>query len=183
MTSAKAIGSRDRGDWGGLVLCGKATNNQGPSIQIEGFNNIAIDATMAFHGGFSNSDNSGNINYLRIEFGGYAFEPNKEINGLTLASVGDGTSIDHVQVSYSGDDAFEWFGGTVNCKHLIAYKTTDDDFDTDFGYRGGVQFGIGYKDSSYYDLSWNSPSGSSTSEGFESDNDASGSGRLPLTVS
>ena len=182
MTSAKAIGSRDRGDWGGLVICGKAINNQGTNIQLEGFNNVALDNQLAFHGGMNDADNSCNINYLRIEFGGIAFEPNKEINGLTLASVGNGSLVDYVQVSFSGDDSYEWFGGTVNCKHLIAYKGTDDDFDTDFGYRGGVQFGIGYKDSAYFDLSWNAPSGASTSEGFESDNDASGSGKLPLTA-
>ena len=181
-TSAKPIGSRDRGDWGGLVLCGSAINNQGPNIQLEGFNNVSFNNQLGFHGGMNDADNSCNINYLRIEFGGIAFEPNKEINGLTFASVGNGSSVDHVQVSYSGDDSYEWFGGTVNCKHLIAYKGTDDDFDTDFGYRGAVQFGVGYKDTAYFDLSWNSASGASTSEGFESDNDASGSGRLPLTA-
>jgi hypothetical protein len=182
LTSAKPIGSRDRGDWGGLVLCGKAINNQGTDIQMEGFNNVALDNTLAKHGGINDDDNSGSINNLRIEFGGVAFEPNKEINGLTFCSVGRNTTINNVQVSFSGDDSYEWFGGTVNCKHLISFKTTDDDFDTDFGYRGAVQFGISFKDSSYYDLSWNSSSGASTSETFESDNDASGSGRLPLTT-
>ena len=181
LTSAKPIGSRDRGDWGGLVLCGKAVNNQGPDIQMEGFNNVALDNTLAKHGGINDDDNSGSINNLRIEFGGMAFEPNKEINGLTFCSVGRNTTVNNVQVSFSGDDSYEWFGGTVNCKHIIAFKGTDDDFDTDFGYRGAVQFGISFKDSSYYDLSWNAPSGASTSETFESDNDASGSGRLPLT--
>ena len=181
LTSAKPIGSRDRGDWGGLVLCGKAVNNQGTDIQMEGFNNVALDNTLAKHGGINDDDNSGSINNLRIEFGGVAFEPNKEINGLTFCSVGRNTTVNNVQVSFSGDDSYEWFGGTVNCKHIIAFRGTDDDFDTDFGYRGAVQFGIAFKDSSYYDLSWNSSSGSSTSETFESDNDASGSGRLPLT--
>ena len=181
LTSAKPIGSRDRGDWGGLVLCGKAVNNQGSDIQMEGFNNVALDNTLAKHGGINDDDNSGSINNLRIEFGGVAFEPNKEINGLTFCSVGRNTTVNNVQVSFSGDDSYEWFGGTVNCKHIIAFRGTDDDFDTDFGYRGAVQFGIAFKDSSYYDLSWNSSSGSSTSETFESDNDASGSGRLPLT--
>ena len=181
LTSAKPIGSRDRGDWGGLVLCGKAVNNQGNDIQMEGFNNVALDNTLAKHGGINDDDNSGSINNLRIEFGGVAFEPNKEINGLTFCSVGRNTTVNNVQVSFSGDDSYEWFGGTVNCKHIIAFRGTDDDFDTDFGYRGAVQFGIAFKDSSYYDLSWNSSSGSSTSETFESDNDASGSGRLPLT--
>ena len=182
LTSAKPIGSRDRGDWGGLVLCGKAVNNQGPDIQMEGFNNVALDNALAKHGGINDDDNSGSINNLRIEFGGMAFEPNKEINGLTFCSVGRNTTINNVQVSFSGDDSYEWFGGTVNCKHIIAFKGTDDDFDTDFGYRGAVQFGIAFRDSSYFDMSWNAPSGASTSETFESDNDASGSGRLPLTT-
>ena len=181
MTSAKPIGSRDRGDWGGLVLCGKAVNNQGPDIQMEGFNNVSFDNMLAKHGGINDDDNSGSINNLRIEFGGLAFEPNKEINGLTFCSVGRNTTINNVQVSFSGDDSYEWFGGTVNCKHIIAFKGTDDDFDTDFGYRGAVQFGISFRDSSYYDMSWNAASGASTSETFESDNDASGSGKLPLT--
>jgi hypothetical protein len=181
MTSAKPIGSRDRGDWGGLVLCGKAVNNQGPDIQMEGFNNVSFDNMLAKHGGINDDDNSGSINNLRIEFGGLAFEPNKEINGLTFCSIGRNTAVNNVQVSFSGDDSYEWFGGTVNCKHIIAFKGTDDDFDTDFGYRGAVQFGISFRDSSYYDMSWNAASGASTSETFESDNDASGSGKLPLT--
>ena len=181
MTSAKPIGSRDRGDWGGLVLCGNAVNNQGSNIQMEGFNNVSFDNMLAKHGGINDDDNSGSINNLRIEFGGLAFEPNKEINGLTFCSVGRNTTINNIQVSFSGDDSYEWFGGTVNCKHIIAFKGTDDDFDTDFGYRGAVQFGISFRDSSYFDMSWNAASGASTSETFESDNDASGSGKLPLT--
>jgi len=182
LTSNKAVGSRERGDWGGLVLAGKAVNNQGADVQLEGFSNVAFDNTLGKHGGTDDGDNSGTITYTRVEFAGYAFEPNKEINGVTFGSVGNKTVVNGMQVSYSGDDAYEWFGGTVNAKHLIAFKTTDDDFDTDFGYRGAVQFGIAYRDSSYFDLSWNAPSGSSTSETFESDNDASGSGLKPYTA-
>lgn len=180
-TSNKAAGSRDRGDWGGIVLCGAAANNQGADVQVEGFNNVTFDNAMAKFGGTAENDNSGIITYCRIEFGGLAFEANKEINGLTFGSIGNLTKIDGVQVSYSGDDSYEWFGGDVTCKHLIAYKGTDDDFDTDFGFRGAVQFGIGVRDTAYYDLSYNAPSGSSTSEGFESDNDAGGSGKTPYT--
>lgn len=181
MTSNKDAGVRDRGDWGGLVLCGKAVNNQSVDAQLEGFNNVAVDNTLGKFGGTDDADNSGIIKYVRIEFAGLAFEPNKEVNSLTMGSIGSGTTIEGVQCSFGNDDAFEWFGGTVNCKKLIAYKTTDDDFDTDFGYRGAVQFGIAVKDTSYFDLSWNAPSGASTSETFESDNDAAGSGKLPLT--
>ncbi len=181
MTSNKAAGSRDRGDWGGLVLCGKAVNNQGLDVQLEGFNNVAVDNTLGKFGGTDDADNSGVVKYVRIEFAGLAFEPNKEVNSLTMGSVGSKTEIEGVQCSFGNDDAFEWFGGTVNCKKLISYKTTDDDFDTDFGYRGAVQFGIAVKDTAYFDLSWNATSGASTSETFESDNDAAGSGKLPLT--
>lgn len=181
MTSNKMAGSRDRGDWGGLVLCGKAVNNQSVDAQLEGFNNVAVDNTLAKFGGTDDMDNSGVVKYVRIEFAGLAFEPNKEVNSLTMGSVGSKTEIEGVQCSFGNDDAFEWFGGTVNCKKLIAYKTTDDDFDTDFGFRGAVQFGIAVRDTAYFDLSWNATSGASTSETFESDNDAAGSGKLPLT--
>jgi len=181
MTSSKAAGSRDRGDWGGLVICGKAVNNQGTDVQLEGFNNVSVNNALGKFGGSDDKDNSGSIKYVRIEFAGLAFEPNKEVNSLTMGSVGSGTTIEGVQTSFGNDDAFEWFGGTVSCKKLISYKTTDDDFDTDFGYRGAVQFGIAVRDTAYFDLSWNATSGASTSETFESDNDAAGSGKLPLT--
>jgi len=180
-TSAKPVGARDRGDWGGIVLSGYAVNNQGTNVQMEGFNNITFNNTLAFFGGGDDADNSGSLEWMRVEFAGYAFEPNKEINAVTFNSVGNATKVEGIQVSFSGDDSYEWFGGTVRCKRLIAYKGTDDDFDTDFGFRGAVQFGIAQKDTAYFDLTWNAPSGSSTSETFESDNDAAGSGKLPLT--
>jgi hypothetical protein len=179
-TSWKTTG-RDAGDWGGIVLCGKARNNQGMDVQLEGFSNVSFDNQLGIFGGTDDNDNSGSLRYLRIEFAGLAFEPNREVNTLTMGSVGRGTVIDYVQASFGNDDAFEWFGGTVNCKHLISNITVDDDFDADFGYSGGVQFGIARKDTSYFDLSWNAPSGSSTSEGFECDNDAGGSAKQPYT--
>ncbi len=182
MTSNKAAGSRDRGDWGGLVICGKAVNNQGTDVQLEGFNNVSVNNGLGKFGGNDDKDNSGSVKYVRIEFAGLAFEPNKEVNSLTMGSLGSGTVIEGVQCSFGNDDAFEWFGGKVNCKKIISYKTTDDDFDTDFGYTGVVQFGIAVRDTNYYDLSWNAASGASTSETFESDNDAAGSGKLPLTA-
>ena len=159
-TSSKDAGSRKPGDWGGVILCGKAPNNNGVlGQQIEG-------GPRTKHGGTDAADNSGVLSYVRIEFAGYPFEKDKEINGLTLGSVGTGTKIDHVQVSYSNDDSFEWFGGTVNCDHLIAYKGWDDDFDTDNGFSGNVQFGLALRDSKIADTS--------QSNGFESDNNAGG---------
>jgi PKD repeat protein len=127
-----------------------------------------------FGGNFDNDD-SGTLKYVRVEFAGIPLEPNKEINGITFGSVGSETEIDYVQVSFSGDDAFEWFGGTVNCKHLIAYRTLDDDFDTDFGFRGKVQFGLIIRDKDLSDAAGDS-------NAFESDNDAAGSVAQPKTM-
>ncbi|MBK8734973.1 MAG: hypothetical protein IPL98_03435 [Saprospiraceae bacterium] len=186
-TSAKDVNKRERGDWGGILIAGKALHNlldgtTNNNVQMEGFNNVSFDPNLARFGGVNSDDNSGEIKYLRIEFGGFAFEANKEINGITLGAVGSGTQLGYIQVSYSGDDSFEWFGGSVNSHHLIAFKGTDDDFDTDNGYSGLSQFGIGIKDTSYFDLTYNAPSGSSTSEGFESDNEATGTASVrPLT--
>ncbi|HUR30890.1 MAG TPA: T9SS type A sorting domain-containing protein, partial [Saprospiraceae bacterium] len=169
------------GDWGGLLIAGRSFHNLltgDDNVQMEGFNNISFDPTLAHFGGTDEHDNSGIVSYLRIEFGGVAFETNKEINALTMGSIGDETLIDHVQVSHSGDDSFEWFGGTVNTKYLIAWKGADDDFDTDNGYSGLSQFGIGVRDSAYYDPTYSLSSGGSTSEGFESDNESTGTANV-----
>ncbi|MDR2498355.1 MAG: Ig-like domain-containing protein [Tannerellaceae bacterium] len=165
-TSAAPKGQRQATDWGGIIICGKAHNNQGDQATIEG----GVDA---IHGGNDDNDNSGVLKYVRIEFGGYPYGLDNEINGLTLGSVGRATTIDHVQVSYSGDDSFEWFGGTVNAKHLVAFHGWDDDFDTDFGYSGKLQFLLAVRDPKLADQS--------NSNGFESDNNASGSTQEPYT--
>ncbi|MBK7213615.1 MAG: hypothetical protein IPH88_10070 [Bacteroidales bacterium] len=166
-TSGEPAGSRDRGDWGGLILCGNAVVNlAGGTGTIEG----GVGSTF---GGANDADNSGSLKYIRIEFPGYAFAPNNEINGLTMGGVGSGTTLDYVQVSYSNDDSYEWFGGKVNCKHLIALRGLDDDFDTDNGYRGNVQFAVSLRDPNIADASG--------SNSFESDNDAAGDGALPQT--
>lgn len=164
-TSEQAAGSRRPGDWGGIILCGKARTNA-TEQQIEG-------GPRTKHGGNDDNDNSGVLSYVRIEFAGYPFATDQEINGLTLGSVGKQTKIDHVQVSYSNDDSFEWFGGTVDCKYLIAYKGWDDDFDTDNGFSGHVQYGLSIRDPKIADKSM--------SNGFESDNNAKGTNADPHT--
>ena len=170
-----------RGDWSGLVLLGNAPTNssfngtQGIGEIEGGINNsdgLGLYGTPATQAQ-NPADNSGILRYVRIEYAGYAFLPDKEINGLTFGGVGSNTIVDNVQVSYANDDSFEWFGGTVNCKHLISFRTLDDDFDTDNGFSGKVQFGISLRDSSVADIS--------NSEAFESDNDAAGSSLLPQT--
>jgi PKD repeat protein len=171
-TSNNDVGLRGEGDWGGLVILGLAKNNQpGGVANIEGI----LQITDTQFGGSYDNDDSGSLKYVRVEFAGIALEANKEINGITFGSVGSATDVDYIQVSHSGDDAFEWFGGTVDCKHLIAYRTLDDDFDTDFGYRGKVQFGLIIRDNNLYD-------GIGDSNAFESDNDNAGSAAQPKTM-
>jgi hypothetical protein len=169
------------GDWGGVVLLGTARVNttltwKGTAVtgltSVEGgINDTEIGLGLAGSGDAAfptgnDADNSGVMQFVRIEYAGYAYQPDNELNSLTMAGVGNGTTISHIQVTYAKDDAFEWFGGTVNCKYLIAYKTQDDDFDTDNGYNGNVQFGIILRDSVIADIS--------TSEAFESDNNSGG---------
>lgn len=128
------------GDWGGVVILGAApVSVSGGTTTIEG---LPTPNNTGFYGGAVANDNSGTLKFVRIEYAGDIIGTDNELNGLTLGGVGSGTTIDHVQVSYGLDDAFEFFGGTVNAKHLISYYNTDDDFDTDLGFSGKVQFGI-----------------------------------------
>jgi hypothetical protein len=166
-TSAEGIGSRSPGDWGGVVICGRAPNNLTGIAELEG-------GYKGFHGGTAADDNSGSLRYVRIEYAGIPLNPNQEINSLTMGSVGSGTKIEYIMASFGLDDSFEWFGGTVNCKYLVAFKGTDDDFDMDNGYSGTVQFGLGYRDGNLADVSG--------SNGFEIDNDAAGSNLAPFTA-
>jgi hypothetical protein len=175
-TSNQPVGSRAAGDWGGLIILGKGANNQTNGIaNIEG---LAPTTDTEFGGGTTpdNNDNSGKLTFVRVEFPGYAYQTDKEINGITFGSVGSGTEVNFVQVSFSNDDAFEWFGGSVNAKHLVSYRNLDDDFDTDYGFSGNIQFGLIVRDPNIAD----NPA-ISTSEGFESDNDATGSTNNPQT--
>ncbi len=165
MTSEQAKGSRKPGDWGGLIICGRAQNNKGAQI-IEG-------GPRTTHGGNDDTDSSGELTYVRVEFAGYPFKADQEINGITFGSVGSGTKVHHLQVSYSNDDSFEWFGGSVNCKYLVAYHGWDDDFDTDNGFSGKLQFLLGVRHPKIADTS--------LSNGFESDNNADGTTSVPYT--
>ncbi|MFZ1946941.1 MAG: T9SS type A sorting domain-containing protein [bacterium] len=156
-TSMKQPGQRARGDWGGVIILGDAPVNQVEPL-IEGG---IIEGT---YGGTDVHDNAGIFRYVRIEYCGYRYQLNNEVNGLTMGGVGDSTEIHHVQVSYSFDDSYEWFGGTVNCKYLVAFGGTDDEFDTDFGYKGKLQFLFGLRDMTQWD-----PTGESN--GLETDNE------------
>ncbi len=166
-TSGKAANERQPGDWGGIILLGKAPTNRptSPAPIIEGGVNRP-------YGGTEPTDNSGSLKYVRIEFSGIAAEPGSEINGLTLGGVGSGTTLENIQVSYGADDAYEFFGGTVNAKNLISFATYDDDFDFDFGYTGKIQFGVSLRDK---------PADTDAANGIEADNDGTGTSATPYT--
>ncbi|MET4082001.1 hypothetical protein ABIB40_001952 [Pedobacter sp. UYP30] len=159
-TSNQAVGVRAPGDWGGIILLGKSINNiPGGKGLIEG----GLTEPEGNHGGTDPADNSGTLKYVRVEFPGIAYTTDNEINGITFGSVGSGTTIDYVQVSYSGDDSYEWFGGTVNAKHLVSIANVDDVFDFDNGFSGKLQFLVGQRDPALADQK-------GQSNGIESDN-------------
>ncbi len=166
-TSGRPAGERTPGDWGGIVILGRAKTNRTSEPTIEG-------GIGRPYGGTNDLDNSGILKYVRIEYAGVAAMPNSEINALTLGGVGSGTIIENVQTIYANDDAFEFFGGTVNAKNLYAYATADDDFDFDFGYRGKVSFSVSKRDPQFVD---NGDAGN----GVECDNDGTGSSAEPFT--
>jgi hypothetical protein len=167
-TSRAEPGDRAAGDWGGVILLGKAPINvPGGKANVEG-----IEATKdTEYGGDDAEDSSGVLKYVRIEFGGVLLSPDNEINGLTMAGVGRGTKIDFVQVRYVLDDCFEFFGGTVNASHLVCTYNQDDGIDWDFGYSGKLQFIVVQQD----------PAAVDDTNGFEGDNDANGTTNKPIS--
>ena len=134
-TSINDPGRRARGDWGGLILNGRAP------VNIPGGEGIGEGGTGTY-GGTDPADSSGLMKYVRVEYGGFALSPDNELNCLAFQGVGSGTEIDFVQAFGGGDDAFEWFGGTANGKHLVAAGEDDDGLDWTFGWTGKVQFAV-----------------------------------------
>jgi hypothetical protein len=132
-TSDQAIGQRGRGDWGGLIINGRApVNLEGGQGEGEGDTGV--------YGGTNPNDNSGVLRYVRVEFSGIEFSPDNELNGIAFQGVGRGTSVDHVQAHMSRDDAMEWFGGTADGKYLVMSNAADDSVDWTFGWSGRLQF-------------------------------------------
>ena len=166
-TSGRPEGQRTPGDWGGIVILGRAKTNRSSEPTIEG-------GIGRPYGGTNDSDNSGVMRYVRIEYAGIAAMPNSEINALTLGGVGNGTILENIQTIYANDDAFEFFGGTVNGKNLYAFATADDDFDFDFGYTGMITNGVAKRDPQFVDSG-------DAGNGIECDNDGTGSGAQPVT--
>ncbi len=144
-TSSRAAGQRQPGDWGGLVIVGNATiNRSGVEIEIEGTNTASgttsgTNYKVVYSGGTTDTDNSGEMRYVRVEFAGFAPSINNELNSFTFAAVGSGTKLSFLQSLAGLDDAFEFFGGTVDATNLVSYESGDDHFDMSEGYRGRLQ--------------------------------------------
>lgn len=163
-TSWRNLANPQSGDWGGIVILGEARHNRANTTVVEGITGTPpADAT---YGGTNDSDNSGVLKYVRIEYAGWELSTDNELNGLTLAGVGSGTTLSYVEVYKSKDDGIEFFGGTVNGDHLIVVDSQDDMFDFDNGYTGTIDYALGLSDFSRADKS--------QSNGIEMDGNATG---------
>ena len=155
-TTDQPVGNRKRGDWGGVVVLGRGqVNIPGGFGLAEGF-----VQPVQYGGGATpdNTESSGQLSYVRIEWGGTQIAPNNEVNGLSLFAVGSGTQLDHIQVRFNNDDGIEWFGGAANLKYGIVEGCDDDMYDYSFGWSGNGQFWVGQSKADTADM------------GFEVDN-------------
>jgi hypothetical protein len=168
-TSSQAAGERAAGQWGGVVLLGRAPITRAGNVAESIYEGLTDEAFT--YGGDDEADDSGTLQYVRIEFGGFEIIPDKEVNGLSMAAVGSGTTIDHVMVSNTLDDCFEWWGGTVTANHLICNNPGDDYFDGDEGWQGGGEFWFGRR--AQFAISSDDPNGL--------EQDSINSGELPRT--
>jgi len=132
-TSDQAPGTRARGDWGGIIINGRAPINV-PGGIAEGEGDTGV------YGGNNPNDSSGTMRYVRLEFAGTEFSPDNELNGIAFQGVGRGGSYEYIQIHMNKDDAFEWFGGSADIKYAVASNTGDDSFDWTFGWNGRAQF-------------------------------------------
>jgi hypothetical protein len=188
-TSDQPAGSRKPGDWGGLAIIGNGVINRSGSIILEGTGSSAQNPDIAYSGGTINSDNSGSLRYVRVEFAGFGPQQNQELNSFTFAAVGSGTQLSYLQSLAGLDDSFEWFGGAVDGKYLISYESGDDHFDPSEGYVGRNQFLIALQ-STILPPRAGAGSASGDPQGFEVDNCGSATGggcdngynSTPLTI-
>ena len=132
-TSDQAPGQRSRGDWGGIIINGRAPINI-PGGEGEG------EADTGVYGGDDPNDNSGSLRYVRVEFAGTEFSPDNELNGIAFQGVGRGGTYEFLQVHMNKDDGIEFFGGTADLKYTVVSNAADDSLDWTFGWTGRVQF-------------------------------------------
>ena len=150
-TSSRAAGTRQPGDWGGLIIVGNAPSSRSGSILVEGTGANGVtgstggtDYPVTYSGGTVAADNSGSLTYTRVEFAGYAPATDAELNAFTFAAVGSATRISYLEALGGLDDSYEFFGGGLQGDHLVAYETGDDMFDMSEGFSGQLQYLIGF---------------------------------------
>ena len=158
MTSDAFIGFRGRGQWGGLIINGRAPTNQGVTYG---------EGDTGTFGGTDPNDSSGVLRYVRIEYAGIEFSPDNELNGIALQGVGSGTIIEYVQVHMNQDDGIEMYGGTVNLKYVLITGARDDSFDWTDGWTGKGQFWVAQQ------------YGDDADNGFENDNSSKNNEATP----
>lgn len=151
-----------RGDWGGIIINGKAPINNG--------NEATAEIGGVLYGGTDATDNSGSIRYCRVEYTGNSINADKEHNGFTFNGVGSGTTLAYLQAFMGGDDGMEFFGGTAQAKYLISTGSKDDSFDWTYGWAGKAQYLIAQQDATL-----------SGDRGFEGDNNGSNNEANPYS--
>lgn len=163
MTSSKVIsgGTPTRGDWGGIVVNGYADINTGETATGEGGTGL--------YGGTDDSDNSGSIKYMRVEYAGKQLGPDNELNGFSFNGVGSGTTVEYIQAYMGSDDGIEFFGGTVSVKYAVSTGNSDDSFDWTHGWRGNGQFWVAHQSADAGD------------RGIEADNNSDNTAATPLS--
>jgi hypothetical protein len=144
-TSSRAVGQRQSGDWGGLIIVGNGIINRTGTINLEGTGVGAGNPFIEYSGGVDNADDSGTLRYVRVEFAGFGPSADTELNTFTFAAVGSGTEVEYLQALSGLDDAYEFFGGAVDGKYLVSYDAGDDHFDMSEGYVGRLQHLIAYQ--------------------------------------
>jgi len=137
-TSSQPVGSRQPGDWGGLIIVGNGSINRTGSVILEG-TSPTTGGSVDYGGGSNNADDSGELRYVRVEFAGYGIAANAELNAFTFAAVGSGTQLSNLQAVSGLDDHFEFFGGAADASNLVSYESGDDHFDVSEGYVGRMQ--------------------------------------------
>lgn len=181
MTSNNGTSFNGSGEWGGLVLQGFGLHNacndeagNNDAIPTSAVCNIAGEGATGFFGGNDNADDSGTLNYVVVAKGGFAVAQDNELNGISFQGVGNGTTVDFIQVHNNSDDGVEFFGGAVNARHVVLTANEDDEVDWDEGYSGNIQYVLMKKA--------NSTSVTSSPQGIEADNAGGSNNALPRSA-
>jgi hypothetical protein len=169
-TSGQEQGKRNKGDWGGIVINGRAPSNKCPA---SGPCDITAEAQQGTYGGDKTDDDSGVLKYVRIEYAGEQIDTENEFNGLTLNGVGSATVIDYIQGHRNADDCVEFFGGTVNAKHILCTGNGDDNIDWTDGWTGKLQFVVAQQYAT---------TGEADANGIEGDNQSSDNAATPRSA-